>query len=177
MNYLFVLLFVYFSYIYRYKLFIYYCKLCDYFNIYENVHTQITHMQNETCISFDYKTLCTKELSQDLYYKNGITDKLLILKKKDYYIIHPNLVFEIVPTPFIICEVVIDDKSFDITEYLKPFYIKNNIILTRPFIIYLLYTFLDIQLSIDDNYSIKYIDTNANIKIIDTDINIYQYTI
>lgn len=170
------MLIVYTVYLYRFTLFLYYCKLCNFFDIYGD-NNKITHFQNENCISFNYNTLCTTELSCNAYKNNSITDELIIMKKDDYYMIYPNLTFNIVTQPFIICEIVLDNKHFDITKYLKLFYVKNNVILTRPFITYIFHNFLDIHISVNDNYSIKYIDNNANVKIIDTDLNIYNYTI
>ena len=180
MVYLFLILSTYIVYLYRYTIFLYYCTVCDYFDIYNN--NTITHIQNEneySCISFNCTTFCISEESYDKYINNTIdfTDKLILIKKNNKYMIYPNLNFEIAPTPFIICEVILDDKIFDITEHLKLFYLKNNTILNRPFLTYIFYNFFDIHISINDKYSITYIDTNANIKNIDTDLNIYNYTI
>lgn len=174
------MLIAYTVYLYRFTLFLYYCKLCYFFDIYgdnNDNNTKITHFQNVKCISFNYNTFCTTELSCNAYKNNTIKDALIIMKTHENYMIYPNLTFDIAPAPFIICEIVLDNKHFDITKHLKLFYVKNNVILTRPFITYIFHTFFDIHIYVYDNYSIKYIDNNANVKIIDNDINIYNYTI
>ena len=174
MIYYFVL-FAYSVYLYRFTIFLYYCKLCDYFDIY-NDNNKITNFLNVKCISFNYNTFCTTELSYN-EYKNNIKDELVIMKKDDYYMIYPNLTCNIAPAPFIICEIILNNKHYDITKYLRVFYLKNNVILTRPFITYIFHNFLDIQISVNEKYSIKYIDNNANVSKIDIDTNIYNYTI
>jgi hypothetical protein len=178
MIHLFITLGLYIVYLYRYTLFLYYCTLCNYFDVYNNtatLHLAIEH----SCISFNYITFCISEESNNKYTNKTIdcTDKLVLMKKNNSCMIYPNTCFVLAPNPFIICEVVLGDTHFDITEHLKLFYVKDNTILNRPFITYIFYTFFRIHISMNDNYYIKYIDTNANIKIIDTDINIYKYTI
>ncbi len=172
--YMFLTLTTYVMYIYRFKIFLCYCDLCEYYSKHNN--KSITTQKNK-CFIFNHIEHSLVNISKKQYLNNNNNDFLTIMEKNGHYTIFPNKTDKITQSPFIICEVIFKDKHYDITNLLKLFYIKNNIILTRPFISYIFYKFFDIHITINDNYSIKYIDINANIKIIDTDITIYSYTI
>lgn len=193
MNLFLFFLFLYICYLYRYSLFIYYCELCCYFES-DNSTNSLKQLENDTCILFDCKNFTKNEKSLEYYdnysdedkdnivllTKNNyyITTNILILTKNNYYMIFPNNNFEIVDSPFIICEITYNNKTYDITNYLKYFCLKNNVILTRPFITYIFYEYLNMKIHSDETYTISYIDTNTDkITINDEDINIYKYTI
>ena len=176
-----ILLFIssisYITYIYRITLFLYYCQLCHYFDIYNNKPT--VTIQKNKCFTFNHINHSIIEMSNKQYLQNDNNNNFLtIMEKNEHYIIFPNNSFETTQSPFIICEIILNNKHYDITTFLKLFYIKNNVILTRPFIIYIFYAFLNTKILVDDTYTIKYIDRDTNAQIINSDtINIYEYTI
>ena len=166
------------TYIYRYYLFISYCELYDY---YINFNKKSITTQKDKCFIFNHNEHSLREITKAQYFyneNNENNDYLTIMEQKDHYIIYPNDMLEVSASPFIICEVTFNNTHYDITKYLKLFYNKNNVILTRPFITYIFYIFFNIKIVNADYYTIKYIDKDTNEKIINSEnINIYKYTI
>ena len=163
------------TYIYRFKLFLLCCHVSELF--YDNKKISI---QKDECFIFNHTDHSLVDISKKQYINNYTNDNnyLTIMEKNKHYVIYPNQLFENTTTPFIICEIVLNNKHYDITKYIKLFYVKNNIILTRPFIIYIFYKYYNIKILNVDTYTIKYIDNNLDIKTINSDnINIYKYTI
>mgnify|MGYP005645205353 CR=1 FL=1 len=166
----------YLTYVYRINIFLYYCELSEYYDLYNN--KQKNTIQKNKCFRFNHNNHSTIEICSKQYFEKDINDFLTIMEINERYIIYPNKSIEPTQSPFIICEVILNNKHYDITNILKLFYIKNNIILTRPFIIYIFYNYLNTKIQADDTYAIKYINTDINAQIINSDtINIYEYTI
>jgi len=177
--YLYIILFLFTSYIFRYTIFYYYITLNVYYNkIYK---LQYPNIPNNSIISFNYKTPAIINI-HDNWIEKDVTieqcsSEIIIMNKNNNYIIYPNKCVNKESNQFIICEIIFKTKSYDITNFIKQFYVINNTILTRPFVAYIFYQYLNIHIMPDDTYVIHYIDTYNFIKTTITNTNNYKYII
>ena len=141
-------------YYYRYNIFYLYCKVFLYFD-----KKPITHISNEN-ILFNYKD-CTI-IDNNTFNKDNDDIKNLFkinyLKKSNCYQIHPNISTEQSDKQFIFCEIIYNKKNYDITKYINYFLIKNNIILDRPFVTYILFKYFNTNILITEKYVVNYIN-------------------
>lgn len=92
-------------------------------------------------------------------------DKLDIEKIKDLTFEKTNLDI------FLSVELIYNNKTYDLTTILKPYYIVENKILDKKFIQWIMYTEYDIVNT--EKYTINMIDNNVNMKQIDETNSIF----
>ena len=177
--YLYIILLLFTFYKFRYTIFYYYSAFNVYYN--KTYMLQYPNIHNNSIISFNYKTLAITNIQDDWIEKDvtieHCSSEIIIMNKNNNYIIYPNKCVNKVGNKFIICEIIFKNTSYDITNFIKQFYVINNTILTRPFIAYIFYKFLNIHITQDDSYVIKYIDTNIIKTTISVLANNYKYII
>lgn len=161
-------------YYFRYTIFYYYCKL---YTFIEKLKTIKPIEKNN--IVFDTETYKIYESDKIEFNDDdkNIFKLNLIDSEKDnkLYQIYPNNNTEPTDKRFIFCEISYNNKTYEITSFLKDFYLKDNIILNRIFITYILFKYFNIKVKQTDKYSIIFIDGDMkNIKIND-DINTFKY--
>ena len=170
MYWLFILLFT--MYYFKYTIFYYYCKIYTFFEKYKSIkQKELKNVIFDTEIYeiFDANRLFSKD--KEKYFKLNLienSDKIL-------YQIHPNENTVNCDKNIIFCEIIVNDKTYDITSFLKYFYIKDNIILNRYFITYVLFKYFNIKLKPSDIYSISLIDTDMKHITISQDVDSYKY--
>jgi hypothetical protein len=170
MYWLFILSFT--MYYFRYTIFYYYCKVYTFLEKRKPVkEKEIKNVIFDTEIYefFDADRLFAKD--KEKYFKLNLIDN----SDKTLYQIHPNENTIISDKKIIFCEIIVTDKTYDITSYLKYFYIKDNIILNRHFITYVLYKYFNIKLDHNDVYNISIIDSDMKHITISQDLDSYKY--
>ena len=156
----------------RFTIFYYYCKLYTFFekhkSIKENTMKSLI-FDTEIYEIFHNDNLCEKENVNFL--------KLNLIKNNDkiLYQIYPNTNNDISNKIIIFCEVSINNKTYDITSFLKIFYVKGNIVLDRKFITYILFNHFNIKVKRNEIYNISLINADMKHIVITQDIDSFKY--
>jgi hypothetical protein len=111
------------------------------------------------------------------FYADG--ENLVVTKIKDStcYQIGDNTNTEKSKKMFLLCEITIDNKTYDITSNLKCFFIVGNKILNRRFITYIMH-YRNVQLPSDKGYEIIYMDSSLNKREISSDnVDDFEYVV
>ena len=159
-------------YYFRFTIFYYYCKLYTFFEKHKSIRENSMKslvFDTEIYEILHYDNLCEKE--------NGNFLKLNLIKINDkiLYQIYPNTDRDISNKIIIFCEVSINNKTYDITSFLKIFYVKGNIVLDRKFITYILFNHFNIKVKRNEIYNISLINADMKHIVITQDIDSFKY--
>ena len=137
---------------------------------------------NINIIHFNINTLVKKIYTINNFiqkYSNLDYDILLIQKNKLYKRMDKLVIEKIKCLPFekttldlfLSVELLYNNKTYDLTKILKPYYVVGNKLLDKKFIQWIMYTEYDIVNT--EKYIINLIDNNVNMKQIDETNSIF----
>ena len=177
MFYLNILSLFFIIYYLRYSIYYYYCRLYTFFEKQKKIKQPHQRSEIFNINTFEITTINHSNINHSNIKNDDTNFKIVLLTENNVYQICPNENTAIQDNIFFICEIYYNDNCYDITTYLKQFYIKNNIILDRRFITYILYKYFNIELKNDEKYTIQYIDKNITKQNIVENIETFKYLI